>query len=689
MAGLENLFAAEPQLPNTYKTKMPDAPEKWAETITTMAREQFPDIAKLPLTVNFRKRDDQSGYAVGAIHVVSVEAGKSVYIPFVVEKNHMHPLDVWMEKQTQAVHPITPDTFKEVFFVRNISEGLDARPTDSTGNYFNDPSMWNQTYPPLQGRYSYASAGYQILDEISDSLSKLDLEAFRTELKSEPMLLQKFERNGNGEIIQKLAAKSPPVNTRNYREAAANLIPTAAVSIKKKGLDSYSVLTIADGYFNLASSCDMSQDDAKKFLANINGVPQDVLNEVDQSGEKLLITSPVMDGVWLYDAQEKGAVSADEFSCYTLKNKNGILINAVVIPKVLNYEGKAVTGKIALSNTHSCMQNSIAGIQNKDSACMTAVLKPHPVCVGQMGTFVYVGTNGKAVATVPVTIKAIENGDMLHVVDMNGKQMRIRRGWEKKFVKVEEAGKDLRAVEKGTKETEVSLEAHGFVEVKPGHFVIPMAMMWIPMSPMTEVISSSKEWTEKTAAAKMEINPIEMRYTGIVYEFKGGDLPKIACDETQADLLLANLGLSLEKIAKAKKKAKHAGKCSIHGAKKLKDKKEAEDRAEEAYEKVASACKNLKRSLVKCAAEIDNKATVDTVLAIGFINPENLAKFISYVPVLEKAADYLAEITLASRLGLKQVNEAATTGAMSKIIEVVDGLKKVRSSTKKITAKVG
>lgn len=94
MAGLENLFATEPQLPNVYKTKLPENPEKWAEYITTSVREQFPDISKLPLSVEFRKRDDQAGAAVGAIHVVSVDAGKSLYLPFIVDKFHLSPIDI-------------------------------------------------------------------------------------------------------------------------------------------------------------------------------------------------------------------------------------------------------------------------------------------------------------------------------------------------------------------------------------------------------------------------------------------------------------------------------------------------------------------------------------------------------------------------------------------------------------------
>ena len=686
MAGLENLFAVEPQLPNVYKTKLPESPEKWAEIMTTNVREQFPDIAKLPLSVEFKKKDDQAGTAIGAIHVVSVEAGKSLYIPFVIEKFHLHPLDVWMEKKTQAVHPLTQDTFKEFFFVRNIADGLDARPADSTGNYFNDPSMWTQTYPPLQGRYSYASAGYQILDQIADTMTESDLNAFKEELKASPMLIQKFEKHGHAEIIQKLAAKKSTAKTKDFGSSATKMIPISAVSVKKNGLDDYSILTSADKMFDLHTTHhSMNKDMAKKFLSNLIGKPQDFLNEVDENGEKFAIIRPVMSGVWLYDADEKGAVSADEFGCYTMKNKTGLTFNAVVIPDVVNYEGKRVKGKVVLSPTHSSFQDSVAGIEQKDSKAFESILKPSNVRTGQMGTFIFIGENGKAIATPPVTIKALEDSHIYHVVDLNGKKFRIRQGWGKEFKY--DSGKNTLRLDSESKP--VTLESLGFAEASKDCYIIPETMMWIPMSPMTDVVHSPKEWMEKTAASKMSMNPVEMRYTGIVYEFRGGDMPKIAYNERETNHMLANLGLDQEKIAKAKHKAKHAGKCTIHGAEKLKHKEETETKAEEAAEKVAMACKNLRRVLIKEAAEIEDKATVDVVLSLGFLNPENLAKFVSYIPVLEQAADHLAETTLASRLGLKQISEAASTGAMSKILEVVDGLKKVRSSMKKPSTKVG
>lgn len=691
---LENLFATEPALPNVQKTKMPDAPEKWGEVLTTLVRESFPDCAKLPMTVEFKKKDDQSGTAIGAVHVVSVDAGKSIYIPFIINNFQLSPLDVWMEKKTQAVHPLTKDTFKQIFFVRNAADGMDARPSDSAGQYFNDPSMWTNTYPPLQGRYSYASAGYHILDQIADTMTEEDLNNFKEALKQEPTLLQKFASHGHGDLIKKLAAKKSTVNTNDYGAAATKLIPKSYIEVKKEGYDKYSILSSADGLYDLATTEIMDRSACEEFLSNIKGVPQDALNEVDQTGEKKMILRPAPEkGVWLYDIDEKTAVDADEFTCYWVKNKNGLMIDALVIPDVVNFSGKKQKGRMVLSRTHSCYQDSVAGVRYPDSKCLTDVLRPQGMRTGQTGVFVYVGENGKAISTLPVTIKAIEDRgrNFIHVVDLNGKSMRVRLGWGSDFSEYKR-GQDsvgLKACEPdGLKETnKVTLESLGFAEINPEHFVIPSKMMWIPMEPMTDVTATPKEWLEKTAFQKMDSNPVEVRYTGIVYDFRGGNLPKLAAYEPQARALLVNLGADLNQVNRIIKTAKYKGKATVHGCQTLRTKEDVASNMKKTASAVETAAKSLKKTLIKEASAIDNSATVDAILSLNFMTKDNLAKFVAYVPVFEKAADFLAELTIAHRLGLKQVNEAAVTGAMGKLIETIEGLKRIEASMKRPSTK--
>jgi hypothetical protein len=693
MAGLENLFSVEPTLPSIQTHKVPDNPERWAEVLTTFLREQYPDTAKLPITVEFRKRDDQTGTCIGALHVTDEGATKSLFVPFVIKKFSLCPLDIWMDPKSQDVHPLTKDTFKEVFFVESPADGLDQRPTDSTGTYFNDPSMWNTNYPPLQGRYSYASAGYPILDQLSDTFTKTDGDLFKDYLRQNPHLVVKLARAGHGELIEKLARKTY-VNENNYTDAALNLIPTTAVSVKKEDYDTYSILSCVEGLFDTAQVVRMNTDACAKFLSKIVGRPQDILNELDQEGEKMLVIRKPAPGVFLYDASEEGPEEASSFSLYRVKTKSGLQVDGVVVPKVVDFSGKKKSYKLFISKTHCSMQPSIAGIELKGidrKDPMKKILEPRDIRVGQTGCFLYI-EHGEALATEPVTVKAIEEFGPITVMDLTGKVFKVRRGYGDYFTKEEKEAREPKAQMMpgmGKQPKRVYLDAHGMLETRKDHFVIPEKMMWIPMEGFADVSATPKDWLMKEAGRKMEHNPLTIRWTGVVYEASGADLPKLAMDERQTKLLLANTGCSVEKIAAIMKRAKKMGKASIHGAEKLKPKAGKVSAVAATIAKIASIAKSLKVNLIKEAAEIadEDTATVDALLSLNFLNPDNMAKFVAYKPIFDKVLDYLAELVLASRLGLKDINEGSAVSAMHKLQEVVEGLHRLQVSMKRPATK--
>lgn len=697
MAGLENLFTIEPTLPSIQTHKMPDNPEKWAEVITTYLREQYPDVAKLPVTVEFRKRDDQTGSSIGALQISSEEASKTIFVPFIIRKFELSPLDIWMEPKSQDVHPLTKDTFKEVFFVQSPAEGLDARPTDASGSYFNDPSLWTTNYPPLQGRYSYASGGYQLLDILSDSFTKEDGEAFRTFIKENPSLLVKFAKAGRQEVIEKLVKKAY-VNTSDYAASAMSLIPTTAAKVKKNSTaNDYSVLCSVEGIFDTAQVVKMDYEKCRHFLSKICGNPVDFLAELDQEGEKMLIVRKPADGVFLYDATEAGPEDAKEFAMYRVKTKTGLQLDGVVVPNVVNFAGKRKSYKLFLAKAAASFQSSISGIKMigvDDKAPMKHCIEPRDIRVGQMGTFMYV-EEGKAIATEPVTIKAIEDyGGCLTVVDLTGKTFKVRRGYGDYFTKEEkESGKDtvqgVGVPGMVQKQKKVYLDAHGMIEVRKDIFIIPEKMLWIPMESLRDVSSTNDEWLMKEAASKMELDPLTIRYTGVVYDINGAGLPHMELDRDQTELLLANSGVSIDKIAAVMKKLKTHHRAKVHGTDRLRSKASKVSEVGKLIAKIAEVTKALKVNLIKEAADMpkDDNATVDALLSLNFLNADNLAKFVAYKPVFDKVLDYLAELTLASRLGVKDIPESAAVSAMNKVMEVVDGLHKMQASMKRPATK--
>jgi hypothetical protein len=683
MAGLENLFAAEPTLPSVQTTKLPDDPNQWAEVITTKLREQYPDVTRLPLTVEFRKKDDPSGTAVGSIHVMASDSGKILFVPFVVRKYELEPLDIWMEAKTQAVHPLTNDTFKEEFFVQSSAEGLDVRPADSAGQYFNDPSTWNTNYPPLQGRYSYASAGYQILDGISDTMTTEDLQTFRALLEKEAASLPRFRKHGHQEILQKLAAKKG-VAINDFAASATKLIPIGAASIKRESKDKYSILSMADQLFDLAESEYMNRDACLKHLSKISPKPWDLLHDVDQEGEKMvLVKSAPREGVFLYDDVREKPESADELGVYSVKDKAGVTLEGVVIPQVVDFSGKKQSYKLFISPGHSTFQSSISGVKRESTDKIKKILEPRAARVGQTGTFVFVD-DGKAIATIPVTMKAIENGGYgMVAIKLDGTKIRIKRGYGD-----DPSSNFAQTSSPDGKKDKNFLDVHGMIETRPHEYIIPQRMFWVPMEGFQEVSSSASEWLQKEASQHMDMNPLTVRWTGIVYDISGAGMDKTASlSERQLGLALATRGASLEKVAQIVKAARASGRAKVHGLAPLRKAADIIKVAEVAQRDLEWICKSFKMDLIKCAAELEDSVTVDAMLSLNFVNPDNLAKFVSYRPVFTKVLDYLAELTLATRLGFKDISESAVIMAMGKLQEVSEGLKKAEASLKKPSVK--
>ena len=88
----------------------------------------------------------------------------------------------------------------------------------------------------------------------------------------------------------------------------------------------------------------------------------------------------------------------------------------------------------------------------------------------------------------------------------------------------------------------------------------------------------------------------------------------------------------------------------------------------------------LRADLIKEAGVILDRETADTVLALRFVTPENVGIYVNYLPELEKVSSRLAEILVASRLGMDQVKESAAKNAMSQMQTVIKGLRQLRSS---------
>jgi hypothetical protein len=145
-----------------------------------------------------------------------------------------------------------------------------------------------------------------------------------------------------------------------------------------------------------------------------------------------------------------------------------------------------------------------------------------------------------------------------------------------------------------------------------------------------------------------------------------------------------NLGVALlEKAAQMRAPLRLYGLAPLSGPDELK--KQAAQRAVADLSNVVIPERHclLREMAAIChdkeAAGMVGTSAVDSVLALNFINPENLESFIEFLPQLEDASTKLASLVLATQLGMKNVPKTAAVRAMFAMEDVINGLKASRS----------
>jgi hypothetical protein len=103
--------------------------------------------------------------------------------------------------------------------------------------------------------------------------------------------------------------------------------------------------------------------------------------------------------------------------------------------------------------------------------------------------------------------------------------------------------------------------------------------------------------------------------------------------------------------------------------------KDSFQKAKTAAAEYLKSLPNLRAYLLKEAAQLEDPTSVDKILSVGFINSENVTIFASYVPEFEAVIRKLAELLVATRMGLNSVDEGALQRSMIHLDKVVAGLK--------------
>lgn len=377
---------------------------------------------------------------------------------------------------------------------------------------------------------------------------------------------------------------------------------------------------------------------------------------VRELGEKVALAADTDGAVTMTD--DEGAKASPEehreelvagFGYYTVQSTDGSPLTGFVFPNLYDTDGTAMPIALFADGAHATVQEAIVGER------VTEGVPEVPITGGEPqghGCFVR-QLEGSYEATIPFTIKggyASGGAQQYQAETYDGRQ---------KMLSVQDGG--------GLK----------IPQEIDDTCIIPADYQWMSLGEADdiELVSNPEEWGQKKEAQRALASVVVRAGGDNDFWLEGSVLNKVAAKSLTLDeamFVLGGLGTDLaygaEKLAEA---IYRAAPVQVKVARALTPYNYAAERA-----KLAEAGPvRFRVSLVKEAAFIPDPSAVDTVLSLGFINPENMHTFVSYLPQIEQSLSRLCELLIASRLGLTDVPSGPLEKCIRSMDEAIDGLK--------------
>ncbi len=673
------LFINEPELtfesPKVAMAQLDEDPQNWARQILTELYRQVPESSEYGTPqVMFSKVDPEQGFGLGVVVVTSatdsalsaVRPGaqsKRALVPVVVKNHLLCPLDLIMTS-TGKMTPLNGRRLRQALFRPETFEMV----TDDWG----DTTLYNMFYPPgrsdndfgagisqgvgggtqgavtmIQGPGMKLSGDvrFEMLDSLRQTILAPDVQKVADAIDSTPGLLEALQRNdvfmaGVGKVASAEQSRVDPEDL--YKTAFATIEPDVLQMGYSEDHRAYWVKRASRSHFFHEEPQLMSRGRFLKWAGH------EVAHKVDTEGVVTLsATSSEADGENV-DASKWSLV--EEPGIYKVKTIHGKELTGWVLPNLVDLDGTRLPMSIFTNGSQAMIQDEIVGAK-----VGTGVDLPSAPAKGT-GVFYCAGPGG-VIATAPLLVVGSEaemgGGDSYLVQSMTGEASKVRLVPGLKTLKV-----------------------------LGNEFHVPDTAKFLPLDEegMVPLVSQPTELS-KTSADRAA--PRIVLYGGDGQEFglRFENLPKLASmvptrqDRETAAFTLCLAGCSSQGAYEKLAAASSGHTVNVEG---LGDVRLARDLVSEARKVAAVESQKalaLRQYLVKEAATLPDVLTVDAVLSLGFINSENVRMFVSRIPYLEKALSMVAELLLASRLGVSEIPEYAAARCVRALDETIQGLK--------------
>lgn len=648
---MESLFLTTP--PAKEKTAAPkktlsDDVSLWPKELISALLEQAGYLGQYRIDQTTLDQDEKRGYAYGYYMVSPQSApdlrpseagpnvplppqGAALRIPFIVENKKLKTLGTFISMADSKFYPLTqrrvdgllysPTTFD----VAQSNSDVGSPTLSGDGMYPDDPGM---------------NKAASLCSIIGQTISPLVKEKIAAVVAEDPALLHCIEENDvfRGCLVDFMKAKS--ASAAQITRTVRNNLPTDAILLEKT----------ADGY-RFTSACTRAYfPDSQELTGRLQtAIPEAMRKEADAKGYAVRIRNLSLPPEVVNPPQKIKTSGA-----YVVQTSTAQAEPALVFTHIRDLDGNAVDGVLVKTAAGHAYAEEAFGVptDNMPSSLTDWTWQDLP---RGSGFFVKEGSSG-AVASVPVTINFYEESD--------GTYAHYDSGMETGKIRV----------------TEGVPHKDGVVKLAAGLYAAnPRTLVsFMPLGQRAS-LASNGEVAVKLASANLRGSEVDITHSGGQYTLSGTSMDALGgstsfIEEPQATFYLGLAGvppvLSKAKLAEAQVFGRttlrvHREIATYEGQQKL---------AKVAAEKSMPYFPEEDYTLLKIAARLQEENTVDAVLGLNFITPENLAVFVDYLPILGEATAKVCELLVAAQLGVSDIPEDAATRAITAMEAITAGL---------------
>jgi hypothetical protein len=602
---------------------LPPASSTWQRLILQEAYKQVPMLQDLALTVELSRVDEPRGYGYGRILVKHASHGgvmspsavvKTAVIPVTIRDRKMDPLDVVM--LSDRIFPLSEDKLLDEFQTLSVGSAEQDRKASSYSRG-SGSNLDKYITPSSDRRYANVNTSLTKQASLLEVAARTSTQADKLSLMSavdDEFTKQMFEKNADFRGALDKALTTPSLTRAEVSAKLEALVEPDVVAIRANKDGTYYTKTASRSFFSITGS-DLTRVEAEALFGTA------ALDRIDEKG--FIRAANAVDG--FEELGSLGDVAAAGSGIYKVASASGEA-PALVLRDPIDIQrgGKASSGYLVIQPEAHGFQSTLGGER------LTRIpVTPNRPDIGDHGCFVW-DQGDSTGSTLPIKIAA-------EVIDgFGGYEARTHRN---SLVRVA-----LGAVKQPV-----------FTELG---VVLPAESQFLPVVKERTAYKTPEAFGTEKRAFLEKNGQVQILAYGDQYLLRGdklGEYNNVPQSRENAEFLLVALGSKnpgplLTKVATVKTVYV---KTPVELQPESELRKEAAEKAKELYANFPDELK-FKPEIVKLAAALPpDRATIDTMLALNLLNPDNLRIIREYIPEIEKTASRLAEVLVATRMGLR------------------------------------